>query len=392
MIKEEPSYIHYGHQCIEQDDVDAVMTALKSDWLTQGPLVELFEQGFANYCGAKYAVAVSSGSAALHLATLAAGLSSGDEAITSPLTFVATANAIVHAGGTPVFADVDPSDCCLDCEQVESVVSSRTRVVIPVHFSGHPCDMTAFADLAERKQLVVIEDAAHAMGATYSVDGQSYRVGECAHSDMAIFSFHPVKHITTAEGGMITTNSADIYRQLLKLRNNGITRDRSEVLQDEGPWYYEMQSLGFNYRLSDLQCALGLSQLKKMNQFLMRRKQIVVQYQSAFGRDQELILPIEKDTVSSSWHLFTVQLRTCDRAKVFEKLRKEGIGVNVHYIPVPRQPFYKKMLGELRQQSWPHADAYYRRALTLPLHSGLADEEIEKVVNTLRDVIKELKP
>jgi perosamine synthetase len=250
-------FIPYGRQSISEDDIAAVVEVLRSDWLTQGPVVERFERAVAEYCGARYAVAVANGTAALHLAALAAGFGPGDEVITSPITFVASANCIAYTGAKPAFADIDPRTYCIDPEQIRSRLTPATRGLIPVHFAGQPCDMAAIAEVARERGMVVIEDAAHAIGASYQVDGVTSKVGCCAHSDMTIFSFHPVKHITTGEGGMITTNNEDLYKKLLLLRTHGITRDPQLLSRSDGPWYYEQQVLGYNYRITDIQPQSG---------------------------------------------------------------------------------------------------------------------------------------
>ena len=297
-------FIPYGRQSISEEDVQAVVDVLRSDWLTQGPDVEKFERAVAEYCGAKYAVAVANGTAALHLAVLAAGFGIDDEVITSPITFVASANCIVYAGATPVFADIDTRTYCIDPVQIRSKVTSKSKGLIPVHFTGQPCDMGEIANIAQDNNLVVIEDAAHAIGASYEVNGQSYKVGSCAHSDMTIFSFHPVKHMTTGEGGMITTNNPELYEKLCLLRTHGITKDPGKLTRNDGPWYYEQQELGFNYRITDMQCALGLSQLKRLDDFITRRRQIVAAYNKSFPIVKSCY-PRATPRAQSAWHLYT---------------------------------------------------------------------------------------
>ena len=381
-------YIPYGRQSISEEDIQAVVEVLRSDWLTQGPTVERFEQAVADYCGARYAVAVANGTAALHLAALAAGFGLGDEVITSPITFVASANCIVYSGATPVFADIDAQTYCIDPKQISKKVTAKTKGIIPVHFTGQPCDMLAISQLSRENNLVVIEDAAHAIGASYTIDGCTYKIGSCAHSDMTIFSFHPVKHMTTGEGGMITTNNKTLYEKLVALRTHGITRDPAKLKQNDGAWYYEQQQLGFNYRITDMQCALGLSQLKRLDDFIEKRRQIVATYNHAFSACDELICPEQAPYSNSSWHLYMLCFKSLDRGAVFDVLRAKGIGVNVHYSPVPLQPYYREGFGS-KDGDFPIAEDYYRRAITLPLFPAMSDDDVQYVVETVLSVIEE---
>lgn len=376
-------FIPYGRQAIDQADIEYVINVLQSDWLTQGPSVSKFEDAVAKYCGARYAVAVSNGTAALHLAALAAGFGAGDEVITSPITFVASANCILYAGAQPVFADIDPDNYCIDPIQIESRLSEFSKGVIPVHFAGHPCDMGAISKIARENQLIVIEDAAHAIGASYTIDGKRYRVGSCSHSDMSIFSFHPVKHITTGEGGVVTTNCKDLYEKLLMLRSHGITRDPRLLKRNEGPWYYEMQTFGFNYRITDLQCALGISQLRKLDRFVQRRRDIVKQYNSNFSNDPRFIVPHENQNVFSSYHLYVLRFRSPLRLEIFDYLRQQGVGVNVHYIPVHFHPYYEKNFGDHRGE-YPVAEAYYENVVTIPLFPGMTNSDVDYVISKVR--------
>ncbi|MNS11476.1 UDP-4-amino-4-deoxy-L-arabinose--oxoglutarate aminotransferase [compost metagenome] len=384
------SFIPYGTQWIADDDVAAVVEALRSPWMTQGPLIEAFEQAIARFCGARYAVAVANGTAALHLAALAAGFGPGDEVITSPITFVASANCILYAGARPVFADIDPMTYCLDPRAVETQLSPATKGLIPVHFAGQPCDMPALHRLAKARGLTVIEDAAHAIGARYVYEGQSHQVGSCAHSDMTVFSFHPVKHITTGEGGVVTTNDPDLYQKLLRLRSHGITRDPALMDAPEGPWYYEMQDLGFNYRITDFQCALGLKQLERLDAFLERRLQIVASYDSAFREEEELIVPHVASGRVSAYHLYVIQLRSLSRLGVFNRLREKHLGVNVHYIPVHMQPYYRRTFG-FDNGDFPVAEAYYDRTITLPLYPKMSDNDVAYVIEVVRETLGELQ-
>lgn len=382
-------FIPYGRQSICDEDVATVVNILKSDWLTQGPSIINFEKAVAEYCGAKFAVAVSNGTAALHLAALVAGFGPGDEVITSPITFVASANCIVYVGAKPVFADIDDQTYCIDPAEIEKKLTPKVKGVIPVHFSGQPCNMQAISKIAKDNSLIVIEDGAHAIGASYDENGEQYKVGSCAHSDMTIFSFHPVKHITTGEGGMITTNNEDLYQKLLLLRTHGITKDPEKLTRADGPWYYEQQSLGFNYRITDFQCALGLSQLGKLDAFVSRRREIVQLYNSAFSACEKLIIPFGESKGNSSWHLYVLQVKFLDRLVFYNALRKKGLGVNVHYIPVHLQPYFSETYGYCAGD-FPMAEEYYSRTITLPLFPTMTDEEVQYVINAVLDTVSEM--
>ncbi|MDZ7308500.1 MAG: UDP-4-amino-4,6-dideoxy-N-acetyl-beta-L-altrosamine transaminase [candidate division KSB1 bacterium] len=382
-------WLPYGRHWLDEEDIAAVVEVLRHHHLTQGEKVAEFEQALAQYCGAKYAVAVANGTAALHCAALAAGFAPGEEVITSPLTFAASANCIVYLGGRPVFADIDAGTRNLDPAEVARRLTPKTRGLIPVHFAGRSCDMPVFAELARRHNLVVIEDAAHALGSEYEAGGTCLRVGACAHSDMTIFSFHPVKHVTTGEGGAILTNREDLYQRLLLLRSHGITKNPQLLERNEGPWYYEMQALGFNYRLSDIQCALGLSQLRKLSQFIARRAAIVARYNAAFGTHPALIPP-QVPRALTAWHLYVLEFDLarldCDRRTIFLELQQAGLGVQVHYIPVPLLPYYRRQFGT-RPGDYPRAERYYSRALSLPLYPKLTDAEVERVIETVFTVV-----
>lgn len=373
--------IPYATQWIDGSDIKAAVKVLKSAYLTQGPMVDMFEKAIADYCGAKYAVAVSNGTAALHAAAFAAGIGPGDEVITSPITFVASANCILYCGGRPVFADIQEDSINIDPKEIEKKVTAKTRAVIPVHLAGHPCDLQEIKAIAKRHHLVVIEDAAHAFAAEY----KGSRIGSCKYSDMTIFSFHPVKHITSGEGGMILTNNRDYYEKLLLFRTHGITRYPKMIInQSHGGWYYEMQCLGFNYRITDFQCALGISQLKKSDQFIKKRRKIASRYNKAFKKVPGLIIIKEKEYVKSSCHLYLIQVE--NRKRIFDKLRQAGILVNVHYIPVYRQPYYQK-LG-YSKWSCPNAERYYERTISLPMFPKLSDKELEYVIGTVIDTVR----
>ncbi len=379
--------IPYSRQKIDEGDIQAVTDVLRSDWLTQGPKIAEFENKVAEYCGARYAVALSSGTAALHLACLTAGVATGDEVITSPITFVASANCALYAGGKPVFADIRPDTICIDSKEIIERVSERTRAIIPVDFAGHPCDMDEINSIAKARDIVVIEDAAHSLGAEY----KGKKVGSLA--DMTVCSFHPVKHITTGEGGMILTDNKEYHEKLLLLRSHGITRDSSRFTSAASsftaPWYYEMQELGFNYRITDFQCALGISQMNKLDAFVQRRREIASLYNQAFSGINEIILPAELYGYKSSYHLYPIQIKVHSRNKVFTALREKGIGVNVHYIPVHLQPYYQRTYGH-RKGDFPAAEEYFNRCISLPVHHGMTDEDVQHVINGVLTVTKEL--
>ncbi len=360
--------IPYGRQWLDGDDIDPVVKVLKSDWITQGPKIKEFEAAICGYTGAKYAVAVSSGTAALHIACLAAGIKEHDEVITSPITFAASANSVVYCGGKPVFADIQPDTINIEPQDIRRKICNKTKAIMPVHFAGHPCDMEDIYDIAREHDLIVIEDAAHAMGAEY----KGSKIGACKYSDMTIFSFHPVKSITTGEGGAVLTNRKDFYKKLLMLRNHGISKDKAHFmrrdLRSNGSWYYEMQCLGFNYRITDMQCALGISQLRKLDKFLKIRREIAEFYNEQFSTIEDIILPSERGYVKSARHIYYIMLKEAARRRnVFDRLIKSGIGVQVHYIPVYLHPYYREKCNEYKPGICPRAEDYYCRAITLPL-------------------------
>lgn len=377
------SLLPYGRQAVDEADIQAVVDVLRSDWLTTGPQVGQFEEVFANYVGAKFAVCFSSGTAALHAASFAAGLTTGDEAITTPMTFAATANCILYQGATPVFGDVLPDTLNLDPSEVSKRITSKTRAVLPVDYAGHPADLESILEIARKHRLVVIEDACHALGAEY---GQ-IRVG-CI-SDMTVFSFHPVKHITTAEGGMVATNNAQFAESLRRFRNHGISSDARQR-QSAGQWHYEMVLLGFNYRLPDVLCALGIQQLKKIAANIARRREIAAQYTAAFRKITGIVPPIVRESVNPSWHLYPVRLDlerlSVDRSEIFRALRAENIGVNVHYIPVHLHPYYRERFGYCGGE-FPIAEDGYSRLLSLPMFHAMTDEDVSDVVAAVKKVL-----
>ncbi|OQA16766.1 MAG: UDP-4-amino-4-deoxy-L-arabinose--oxoglutarate aminotransferase [bacterium ADurb.Bin363] len=382
--KTDSKYIPYGRQWIEEDDIEAVVKVLRGEYLTTGPKIKEFEEELANYTGAKYAVAISNGTAALHAACFAAGIKEGDEVITTPVTFAASANCVLYMGAKPVFADIDPKTYNINPEDIKAKITDKTKAIIPVHFTGQPCDMDKIFEIAKENNLTVIEDGAHALGAEY----KGRRVGSMG--DMTTFSFHPVKHITTGEGGAITTNSESIYKKLLLFRTHGITRESKDLLNNEGPWYYEQHYLGFNYRITDIQAALGLSQLGKLDRFLKLRREYVRQYNEAFRELGEVITPFQIDAANSSWHLYIIKLKlenlNCDRKQIFEELQSKNIGVNVHYIPVYYHPYYRQ-LG-YKKGLCPCAEELYERMITLPLFPKMEKEDVQYVILNVKEVLQ----
>lgn len=373
--------IPYGKQTIDQDDIQAVVDVLKSDFLTTGPKIAEFEQTVADYVGAKYAVAISNGTSALHAACFAAGIGPGDEVITTPLTFAASANCVLYCGGTPVFADVDPKTYNIDPEDIRRKITDRTKAIIAVHLAGQPCDMDAIHSIAHEYGLIVIEDGAHALGSVY----KGKKVGSL--SDMTTFSFHPVKPITTGEGGMIVTDNEEFYKKMALFRSHGITRDDSMMTRNDGPWFYQQFDLGYNYRITDIQCALGCSQMKKLDRFLALRKEIVAHYNEAFADCDNIITPYQLSDTESGWHLYIVQVKNCDRRQVFEKMREKGIGVNVHYIPVYMHPYYQEHGYE--NVHCANAEEIYSHIISLPLYPGLTSEQQDYVIDTLKSLCEE---
>jgi|SRR5271154_1361837 len=373
----------YGRQSIGEEDIQAVVNVLRSDWLTTGPKVAEFEEAFAAWVGAKYAVSFSSGTAALHGAAFAAGLKPGDEAITTPMTFAATANCVLYQGAIPIFADVSPDTLNLDPGLVAARITARTRAVLPVDYAGHPADLNAIQELAASHGLIVIEDASHALGAEY----RRRRAGSIA--DMTVFSFHPVKHLATGEGGMVTTNRADFTDMLRRFRNHGISSDARQR-QTDGQWHYEMVLLGFNYRLTDVACALGLSQLKKLEKNLSRRREIAARYAAAFRNVVAVMPPVVRADVNPAWHLYPIRLNlerlSVDRGRIFRALRAENIGVNVHYIPVHLHPYYRDRFGH-RAGEYPVAEDAYGRLISLPMFHGMTDDDVGDVVRAVCKVI-----
>jgi len=383
-------FIPYSTQWIDKVDINAVSGTLLSDWITQGPKIREFEKKLSSYCKAKYVVVLSNGTAALHIACLAAKIKSGDEVITSPITFVASANCILYCGGAPIFVDIQKDTANIDPNKIEEKITQRTKAIIPVHFAGHPCDLEQIYHIAKKHNLFVIEDAAHALGAEY----QGAKIGSCKYSDMTIFSFHPVKSITTGEGGAVLTNRKDLYEKLILFRNHGITRNK--IKRSYGLWYYEMLELGFNYRITDFQCALGINQLKRLNKFIKRRRDIAGIYNREFSRSNKVELLSENKNVKSAHHLYVIKIKDkkskfkksdliLRRKNIFDALIKKGIGVNVHYIPVYLQPYYQQ-LG-YKRGICPIAEDYYNRAITLPLYPKMRDKDVKYVLRILFNIL-----
>lgn len=392
----------YGRQSIDDDDIRSVIAVLKSSYLTQGPKVGEFEDALCRITGSKFAVAVNSGTSALHIACLSANIGPGDEVITSPNTFVASANCIVYCGARPVFGDIDPRTYNLSPETVEMKITGRVKAVIPVHFAGQSCDMEAMTRIknrAEKKfghKIYIIEDAAHALGSTY----KGTQVGSCSFSDMAVLSFHPVKHITTGEGGAVLTNDEELYRRLKRLRNHGMTSDPAEFVNPElrsdfqasiPPWYYEQVELGFNYRITDIQCALGISQARKLPRFMKRRREIVDQYNAHFEKLDLAITPYESAFCQNNFHLYVLLIdfekRGLPRADVMAQLEEKGVKTQVHFIPVHTQPLFRNRFGTQRGDC-PHAEKYYDQCLSIPLFPAMLDSDVQRVIQSIRSVVQ----
>ncbi len=379
--------IYYGKQSVNEDDIKAVEEVLRSDFLTQGPVIERFEKCVADYCGAKYAVAVTNATSALHIACKVAGLSHGDTLWTSPITFVASANCGRYCGAKVDFVDIDDKTYNMSAEELEQKLKKGLvpKVVVPVHLCGQSCDMAKIQQLSKEYGFAIIEDASHALGATY----RGTRVGSCIYSDMTVFSFHPVKIITTGEGGMVLTNNKDLHEKLVLYRSHGITRDPDKMMKEmDGPWYYQQIELGYNYRITDIQAALGCSQIDRLDTFVARRRALAKRYDELLT-DLQVKTPEQRIDTNSSWHIYVVRL---DKTRVkksktilFEEMKKRGITLNLHYIPVHLQPYYQA-LG-FKEGDFPASERYYEEAFTLPLYYELTDAQQDEVVSALKEVL-----
>ncbi|MCP3924020.1 MAG: UDP-4-amino-4,6-dideoxy-N-acetyl-beta-L-altrosamine transaminase [Desulfobacterales bacterium] len=398
--------IPYGRQLVDEDDIDAVIEVLQSKMLTQGPKTAEFELDLCNVVGSKFGIAVNSGTSALHIACLAAGVKENDEVITSPITFVASANCIVYCGGKPIFADINPETYNISPDEIERLISKKTKAIIPVHFAGQSCDMERINQIvknAEKKygnRIYIIEDACHALGSKYL----GSEVGSCEYSDMTVLSFHPVKHITTGEGGVVFTNKTEISNMLMKYRSHGITSTPEEIVyKKEGfntsieydkpmmnQWYYEQKILGYNYRITNIQAALGCSQLKKLSSFILRRREIVNIYNKAFQGIKNITVPFESENCKSNFHLYVLLFNFknigIDRASLMKKLKSRNIETQVHYIPVHTQPFYQNNY-KTKWRDYPNAENYYRQCLSIPLFPAMTNEEIEKTIYEVKKAV-----
>lgn len=376
--------IPYGKQSIDKDDIQAVLEALRSDWITTGPKVPEFENAVATYVGAKFGVAVCNGTAALHAAMFAIGIGPGDEVILPPMTFASTANCIVYQGGIPVFSDIDPDTLLIDPALIEEKITSRTKAIIAVDYAGQPCDYDALRSISAKHGIFLVADACHSLGARY----RDKTVGSLA--DMTVFSFHPVKHITTGEGGMIVTDNKKFNNKIRLFRNHGIATEYQQR-EEQGSWFYRMVDLGYNYRLTDLQCALGISQLKKLPKWIARRQEVAQRYTQALKEIREIIPQELAKDISHAYHLYSIQLvlekLSGTRSEIFLRLRNEGIGVNVHYIPVHLHPYYRQQFG-FKEGLCPVSEATYKRLITLPLFPTMIDDEIETVIATVKKVME----
>lgn len=382
MKKEE---ITYAKQWIDNEDIDEVIAVLKSSTITQGPAISNFEKALAEQVGASYAVMVSSGTAALHLAYLALGLKSKERIITSPITFAATANAALYAGAKPTFVDILPNLPLIDVSKIESKISPTTRIITPIHYGGMVCDMPKIKEIAKKNNLFIVEDACHALGS----HGDGWTVGSCKYSDMTVFSFHPVKHITTGEGGAITTNNKRLYKALLLLRNHGIDRENFINVPDN-PAYYEMTVLGYNYRITDFQAALGLSQLKKLDFFIEKRREIAEFYNEKFAKTRGIKLMDEPENIYNAYHLYPVLFKSpIIRDRIYFLLLEMGIKTQVHYMPVYKHPYYAE--NGYKNISCPNANKFYSRVLSLPMYPKMTQKEMQYVVSSVKKALKEAK-
>ena len=378
-------FLPYGTQSFDQKEIDEIIDTLKSDWVTTGPKMRLFEDKFKDHVGSKYAIAVNSGTAALHISTSCINIKPGDEVITTPFTFVASANCVVYRGGTPIFADIKKDTYNVDPIEIKKKITSKTKAIIPVDFAGQPCDYDEICEIAEENNLFIIEDAAHAVDSEY----KGRKIGNI--SDLTTFSFHPVKNITTAEGGMVTTNNDELYEKMLMFRTHGITKDAVNRFGKSGGYYYDMQYLGFRYNLSELHASLGIQQLNKLESFQKRRHEVVKIYNRELHNIPEITLPYVKKDIKHTWHLYVIQIDyeklTIDRDYMFKALREENIGVNVHYIPVHYHSYYINNY-HLSKGMFPIVEELFPKILTIPLFPRMTDDDVYDVINALEKLIK----
>jgi perosamine synthetase len=379
--------IPYGHQWISDEEIQEVLEILRSDWITQGPRASAFENDLAQYSGSAHVGVLSSGTAALQAAMHATGIGPGDDVIIPAITFVATGNSVFHKGAKPVIADVNPITGLIDIDDLRTRITNRTKAIIPVHLAGVSCDMELIREIADRKNLKVVEDACHALGGEY----QGKKTCGCAYSDMAVTSFHPVKSITTGEGGAVFSNDSHLVDRARAYRSHGVTKDPERLTENHGPWYYEMHELGTNARLTDFQCALGQVQLRRLDSFIARRRDIAQYYTNRFQDLTGLHYPPAEK--GSAWHLYVVQVEPAilgaNRLEVFRRLRDKGLGVNVHYIPLHYQPYYRKHLG-VSSGDFPGAETYYQNSISLPIYPLMSDQEVDHVVDAVRSTVLDL--
>jgi len=380
--------IPYSHQSISKKDIQVVVHALQSDLITQGPFIDEFEKAIAEYVGAKYCVVVNSGTAALHAAYFACGLQSGDELLTTPMTFAATSNAALYLGAVPKFVDIEPETGNIEINTLEKNISKRTKMLAPVHYAGQPVDLKTIKTLAKKYNLKIVEDACHALGASY----ENSMIGSCKYSDATAFSFHPVKHITTGEGGAITTNNPEIYKQLLLFRTHGITKDKKLLIdKTQGDWYYEMHELGFNYRIPDILAALGISQLTRIDAFVKKRREIAAKYDVAFKNSPFFDIPPHIPNTKHAYHLYPIRLKDKYKEKkkiIFSTLREKGLGVQVHYLPVYQHPYYKEHV--VKDLLLHNTEDFYIREVSIPIYQDITNKDIETVIGILNHTFHEL--
>lgn len=375
------SYLPYGLHWIDEADIVAVIETLKSDWITTGPKVDEFEREFARYIGCEFAVAVNSGTSALDIAVASLGLEKGSEVITTPFTFVATTNALLYNGLMPVFADIQGDTCNINPTDIKRRITDKTRAIVYVDYAGQPCDIDEIKEIATENNLYLIEDAAHACGAEY----KGKKVGNFA--DLTVFSFHPVKHITTGEGGMVTTDNEELYERMRLLRNHGIDKTALERFGAGASWSYDMKLLGRNYRITDFQCALGISQLKKLDAFIKRRRELAGIYNQAFADVDQLTIPYVKPDIKHVWHIYTILLsREINRDNLFNSLRAKNIGVNVHYMPIYRFSYYREHF-DFKPQDFPVTEDVFSRTMTLPLYPRMSEEDLQRVISAARQIL-----